>query len=49
MAPLLTDGATDTPRAVRLVYGDFRRLTDGHDRCHYRAAEWGHKERAGGA
>jgi hypothetical protein len=31
--------------ALRVVYGDFRRLhRTGLIACHYRAAEWRHKE-----
>jgi hypothetical protein len=42
----LIDGAADETKArYAFVYGDFRRL---HRTrlivCHYRAAEWGHKE-----
>ena len=42
----LTDGATDETKArYAFVYGDFRRLhCMGIIACHYRAAEWGHKE-----
>ena len=42
----LTDGATDETKArYAFVYGDFRRLHRmGLIACHYRAAEWGHKE-----
>jgi hypothetical protein len=42
----LTDGATDGTKArYAFVYGDFRRLHRmGIIACHYRAAEWGHKE-----
>ncbi len=42
----LTEGATDGTKArYAFVYGDFRRLHRmGIISCHYRAAEWGHKE-----
>jgi hypothetical protein len=42
----LTDGANDETKArYAFVYGDFRRLHRmGIIACHYRAAEWGHKE-----
>ena len=42
----LTKGATDHTKArYAFVYGDFRRLHRmGLIACHYRAAEWGHKE-----
>jgi hypothetical protein len=42
----LTDGATDETKArYAFVFGDFRRLHRmGLIACHYRAAEWGHKE-----
>ena len=42
----LTDGASDGTKArYAFVYGDFRRLHRmGIIACHYRAAEWGHKE-----
>jgi hypothetical protein len=42
----LTEGATDKTKArYAFVYGDFRRLhRDGLIACHYRAAEWRHKE-----
>ena len=42
----LTEGASDGTKArCALVYGDFRRLHRmGLIACHYRAAEWGHKE-----
>jgi hypothetical protein len=42
----LTDGANDDTKArYAFVYGDFRRLHRmGIIACHYRAAEWGHKE-----
>jgi hypothetical protein len=42
----LTDGAQDETKArYGFVYGDFRRLhRDGLIACHYRAAEWRHKE-----
>jgi len=42
----LTDGATDeTKGRYAFVYGDFRRLhRTGLIACHYRAAEWRHKE-----
>ena len=42
----LTDGADDETKArYAFVYGDFRRLHRmGLIACHYRAAEWGHKE-----
>ena len=42
----LTDGATDqTKGRYAFVYGDFRRVHRmGLIACHYRAAEWGHKD-----
>jgi hypothetical protein len=42
----LTEGATDhTKSRYAFVYGDFRRLHRmGLIACHYRAAEWGHKD-----
>ena len=42
----LTEGATDETKArYAFVYGDFRRVHRmGLIACHYRAAEWGHKE-----
>ena len=42
----LTDGATDETKArYAFVYGDLRRLhRSGLIACHYRAAEWRHKE-----
>ena len=42
----LTDGATDETKArYAFVYGDFRRVhRSGLIACHYRAAEWRHKE-----
>ena len=42
----LTDGATDETKArYGFVYGDFRRVHRmGIIACHYRAAEWDHKE-----
>lgn len=42
----LTDGATDNTKArYAFVFGDFRRLHRmGLVACHYRAAEWGHKD-----
>ena len=42
----LTDGATDETKArYAFVYGDFRRIHRmGLIACHYRAAEWRHKE-----
>jgi hypothetical protein len=42
----LTDGASDEKKArYAFVYGDFRRLhRTGLIACHYRAAEWRHKE-----
>jgi hypothetical protein len=42
----LTDGATDETKArYAFAYGDFRRLhRSGLIACHYRAAEWRHKE-----
>jgi hypothetical protein len=42
----LTEGATDETKArYAFVYGDFRRLHRmGLIACHYRAAEWNHKE-----
>jgi xanthine/CO dehydrogenase XdhC/CoxF family maturation factor len=42
----LTDGANDGTKArYAFVYGDFRRVHRmGIIACHYRAAEWGHKE-----
>ena len=42
----LTDGATDETQArYAFVFGDFRRIhRSGIIACHYRAAEWRHKE-----
>jgi hypothetical protein len=42
----LTEGAKDETKArYAFIYGDFRRLHRmGLIACHYRAAEWGHKE-----
>ena len=42
----LTEGASDETKArYAFVYGDFRRLhRTGLIACHYRAAEWRHKE-----
>ena len=42
----LTDGATEETKArYAFVYGDFRRLHRmGLIACHYRAAEWRHKD-----
>jgi hypothetical protein len=42
----LTEGARDATKArYAFVYGDFRRLhRSGLIACHYRAAEWEHKE-----
>ena len=42
----LTDGATDETKArYAFVFGDFRRIHRmGIISCHYRAAEWRHKE-----
>jgi len=42
----LTEGANDRTKArYAFVYGDFRRLHRmGLIACHFRAAEWGHKE-----
>jgi hypothetical protein len=42
----LTEGpASDTKARYAFVYGDFRRLhRSGLIACHYRAAEWRHKE-----
>jgi hypothetical protein len=42
----LTEGAPDETKArYAFVYGDFRRLhRSGVIACHYRAAEWRHKE-----
>ena len=42
----LTEGAPeDTKARHAFVYGDFRRIHRmGIIACHYRAAEWGHKE-----
>ena len=42
----LTDGAADETKArYAFVYGDFRHVHRmGLIACHYRAAEWGHKE-----
>ena len=42
----LTDGAADHTKArYAFVYGDFRRLHRmGLISCHYRAAEWRHKD-----
>jgi hypothetical protein len=41
----LTEGATDETKArYGFVYGDFRRVhRSGLIACHYRAAEWNHK------
>jgi hypothetical protein len=37
--------ADETKARYAFVYGDFRRLHRmGIIACHYRAAEWGHKE-----
>ena len=42
----LTEGASDGTKARHaFVYGDFRRVhRSGIIACHYRAAEWRHKE-----
>ena len=42
----LTEGAQDETKArYAFVYGDFRRVhRTGLIACHYRAAEWRHKE-----
>jgi hypothetical protein len=42
----LTEGAADETKArYAFVYGDFRRIhRTGLIACHYRAAEWRHKE-----
>ena len=42
----LTEGATDETKArYAFVYGDFRRIhRSGIIACHFRAAEWRHKE-----
>jgi hypothetical protein len=42
----LTDGATDETKARHaFVFGDFRRIhRSGIIACHFRAAEWRHKE-----
>jgi len=42
----LTDGATDDTKArYAFVFGDFRRVhRSGIIACHYRAAEWRHKD-----
>jgi hypothetical protein len=42
----LTEGARDHTKArYAFIYGDFRRLHRmGLIACHYRAAEWGHKD-----
>jgi hypothetical protein len=42
----LTDGAQDETKArYAFVFGDFRRIhRSGVIACHYRAAEWRHKE-----
>lgn len=42
----LTEGASDDTKArYAFVFGDFRRLhRSGLIACHYRAAEWRHKE-----
>ena len=42
----LTEGANEETKArYAFVYGDFRRVHRmGIIACHYRAAEWGHKE-----
>ena len=42
----LTEGASDETKArYGFVYGDFRRIhRSGLIACHYRAAEWRHKE-----
>jgi hypothetical protein len=42
----LTEGAKDETKArYAFVYGDFRRIhRSGIIACHYRAAEWRHKE-----
>jgi hypothetical protein len=42
----LTEGASDNTKArYAFMYGDFRRIhRSGLIACHYRAAEWRHKE-----
>ena len=42
----LTDGAKEETKArYAFIYGDFRRVHRmGIIACHYRAAEWGHKD-----
>src|SRR3954467_8790630 len=47
----LTEGANEETKArYAFVYGDFRRVHRmGIIACHYRAAEWGQGDRAGGA
>jgi len=42
----LTDGASDGTKArYAFVFGDFRRVhRSGIIACHFRAAEWRHKE-----
>ncbi|MDQ3766542.1 MAG: hypothetical protein M3346_04260 [Actinomycetota bacterium] len=42
----LTEGSTEETKArYGFVYGDFRRVhRKGLIACHFRAAEWGHKE-----
>ena len=42
----LTDGATEATKArYAFVFGDFRRVhRTGLIACHYRAAEWHHKD-----
>src|SRR3954453_14715895 len=44
--PAVTEGANEeTQGRPPFVYGDFRRVHRmGISACHYRAAEWGHKE-----
>jgi hypothetical protein len=44
----LTEGSADDTKArYAFVYGDFRRLhRTGIIACHYRAAEWRHRDRA---
>ena len=44
--PAMTEGANDGTKArYAFVFGDFRRLhRSGLIACHYRAAEWFHKD-----
>jgi hypothetical protein len=42
---LTEDASEETKARYAFVYGDFRRIHRmGLIACHYRAAEWGHKE-----